>query len=91
MINRDKYLKGGVLSSMSGVEFYSLLAALFREADSENLEILREAFPGEHENLLKRYNAPYALLPGETATIDGTKMHRDAKPPYDITEVNDDN
>ncbi len=74
MISRDQYHKGGVLSSMPGVDFYTLLAALFREADSDNLEILKEAFPGVHEKLIERYNAPLSMLPGETAVIDGTKM-----------------
>ena len=49
--------------SAQGYPFYGLLAALFRDADTDNLERLDSAFPGFLEMLRKRYNAPGGVLP----------------------------
>ena len=50
-----------------GYAFYALLAGLMRDADTDNLERLKEAFPGFFEMLQARYNAPGGKLEGETA------------------------
>ena len=49
--------------SAQGHSFYGLLAALFRGADTDNLERLDSAFPGFLEMLQQRYNAPGGVLP----------------------------
>jgi len=48
-----------------GYSFYGLLAALFRDADTDNLERLSDAFPGFWETLQRRYYAPGGVLPEE--------------------------
>lgn len=45
--------------------FYALIMAAIRQADSDNLEALKEAFPETYHELRERYNAPGGLLPGE--------------------------
>ena len=58
--------------------FYSLIAAAIRQADSDNLEKLANAWPDVVADFRLRYNAPGGTLPGETVTsgahvlIDGT-------------------
>lgn len=59
--------------------FYSLLCALFRQADSDNLALLEDAFPETLHTFKKRVNAPGGLLPGETGIIDGTTYHRSSE------------
>ena len=53
--------------SASGYSFYGLLAALVRDADTDNLERLRNAFPGFVDMFQARYEAPGGVLP----EIDG--------------------
>jgi hypothetical protein len=45
--------------------FYGLIMAAMRRADTDNLELLRRAFPETHAELHARYHAPGGLLPGE--------------------------
>ncbi len=45
-----------------GNEFYSLLMAAARFADTDNLEKLAQAFPEQIAELRKRYNAPGGAL-----------------------------
>ena len=47
--------------------FYGLIMAAMRRADTDNLALLRRAFPETHAELLARYNAPGGCLPGEDA------------------------
>ena len=50
----------------SGNEFYSLLMAAIRFADTDNMEKLRGVFPDIINELKERYNAPGgALTPRE--------------------------
>ena len=51
--------------------FYAILMAVFRQADSDNLNKLREAFPEVGIEFVRRYNAPYGLLPEELQVKDG--------------------
>ena len=46
-------------------EFYGLIQACMRLADTDNLGALKRCWPSVWEDLQKRYNAPGGLLPGE--------------------------
>lgn len=48
--------------------FDSLIMAAMRKADSENIELLKDAFPEIWQELRARYNAPGGFLPGEPRT-----------------------
>lgn len=48
--------------------FYALIQAAMRQADTDNLEKLRTAWPDVWKDLEVRYNAPGGLLPGEDLT-----------------------
>ncbi len=45
--------------------FYALIMAAMRQADTDNLEQLKKAFPETWKELAERYNAPGGFLPGE--------------------------
>ena len=45
--------------------FYTVVMALFRRADTSNLEALKSAFADTFDEFWKRYNAPGGLLAGE--------------------------
>ena len=47
--------------------FYALIMAAARHADSDNLRLLRHAWPETIAELEARYNAPGGLLPSEMA------------------------
>ena len=51
--------------------FYALIMVAMRDADAENLEKLRAAWPEVWTELEARYNAPGGLLPGEWTKRDG--------------------
>ena len=46
-------------------DFYALLMAAMRNADTINAEKLKALFPEEYAELNQRYNAPGGLLPNE--------------------------
>ncbi len=48
--------------------FYALIMAAMRQADSDNIEKLKAAFPDTHEELKVRYNARGGYLPKEIFT-----------------------
>lgn len=50
---------------LSANPFYALLMAAMREADSNNIAKLKEAFPNTWVELKARYNAPGGRLEGE--------------------------
>jgi hypothetical protein len=45
-----------------GHSFYVLLAALMRQADTDNTDLLRAGWPGVWESLRKRRNAPLGVV-----------------------------
>lgn len=45
--------------------FYALIMAAMRQADTDNLELLKASWPGVYDELLRRYNAPDGVLPEE--------------------------
>ncbi|MHB1172824.1 MAG: hypothetical protein ACYCZY_10110 [Lacisediminihabitans sp.] len=48
--------------------FYALIMAAARKADSDNLMLLRAAWPATIAELQERYNAPGGFLDGEVAS-----------------------
>ena len=47
---------------LGNVPFYALIAVLMRRADSDNLELLKAAFPNIWADLQARYSAPGGKL-----------------------------
>lgn len=45
--------------------FYALIQAAMRKADTDNLALLRAAWPDLYDEFIARYNAPGGLLDGE--------------------------
>jgi len=50
---------------LEGYSFYTIIMAAMRQADTDNLELLKEAFPGMWQELQDRYNLPGGVYPGE--------------------------
>ena len=57
----------GLKITMHDYPFYALIQAAMRQADSDNIEKLKNAFPGTWEELKMRYNAPDGKLPEDNA------------------------
>jgi len=51
--------------SSGDTPFYALIMAAMRQADTANLALLREAFPGTWAELEARHDAPGGALPGD--------------------------
>jgi len=60
------YKQSEILSAQ-GWGFYQLLFAAIREADSDNLSKIRQAWPEVYQEFIDRYNAPGGLLLTERA------------------------
>jgi len=50
-------------------DFYSIIMAAMRRADSDNLEKLQSAFPRQAEELQVRYNAPGGYVSKDEARV----------------------
>ena len=48
---------------MRRYQFYALLAALIRQADTDNTEKIKATWPDIYESFLTRYNAPMGVVP----------------------------
>ena len=48
-----------------GYPFYAVIQAAMRQADSDNIELLKSCWPEVWEELWRRYNAPGGVLEGE--------------------------
>jgi hypothetical protein len=55
-----------VVTQYGDDEFYGLIQACMRLADTDNLEKLKSAWPDVYDDLVQHYNAPGGLLPGES-------------------------
>jgi len=55
----------GLKISSKNYPFYALIQAAMRQADSDNAQRLKQAWPKVWDELQARYNAPGGLLPGE--------------------------
>ena len=49
-----------------GYPFYALIMAAMRQADTDNMDNLKECWPRVHDELTRRYNAPGGVLPEES-------------------------
>jgi hypothetical protein len=49
--------------------FYALVMAAMRQADTHNVEALKQAFPETWGELVRRYNAPGGVLPEEAGAL----------------------
>jgi hypothetical protein len=54
-----------ILIESKGYPFYALIMAAMRQADTDNMVLLKTAFPGIYQELHDRYNAPGGILPKE--------------------------
>lgn len=59
-----------IVTSYGDDEFYGLIQACMRLADTDNLEKLKVGWPDVYNELVKRYNAPGGYLEG----IDPTDL-----------------
>lgn len=51
--------------AMEDYPFYAIVMAAMRQADTYNLQLLENAFPGTLRELQERYNAPGGILEGD--------------------------
>lgn len=51
--------------NIQGEPFYALVMAAMRQADTDNLALLREAFPETFAELVARIDARNGVLPGD--------------------------
>jgi hypothetical protein len=65
----NEYVKSQQLESVAmggdGNAFYALLMAAMRQADTDNLNALKLAFPLVYDELMQRFNAPGGVLKHE--------------------------
>ncbi len=59
-----EYIKGREIEAES-YPFYALIQAAMRQGDTNNVELLKAAWPKIWDELSKRYNAPDGILEGE--------------------------
>lgn len=70
-----EYIQGKEIFSHD-YPFYSLIQAAMRQADTDNSDRLRMAFPKVYEEVVQRYNAPGGLLEGDPGYASVTeKLH----------------
>lgn len=60
------YRRARALEADEDNDFYGYVMAAMMRADDRNLSRLKTLFPEVWDELNLRYNAPQALLPGET-------------------------
>lgn len=63
-MSHHDYMVGLEIEAMDP-SFYGIIQAAMRKADTRNLGLLQEAWPGVYDELRTRYNAPGGLLPSE--------------------------
>lgn len=49
-------------ASAHNYPFYALIMAAIRQADTDNLEKIKEAWPEVYQEFVNRYNAPGGIL-----------------------------
>ncbi len=65
LVGHHAYLQGREVAKQR-YNFYALLQAAMRQADTNNATVLRNAYPEVWAELQERYNAPNGLIPGDT-------------------------
>ena len=68
-MNRYDYLMSLEIAKKD-YPFYALIMAAMRQADSNNLDLLRAMWPAVWDQLEDRYNAPGGYLPGEMPEVE---------------------
>ena len=66
-MSRFDYLESMRLQDTS---FYALIMAAMRRADTQNLALLKDAWPDQWYELQARYNAPGGILEGESRSSE---------------------
>ncbi|MBA7635007.1 hypothetical protein ES703_42607 [subsurface metagenome] len=61
-MSRYDYLQSQEIAAMDR-PFYAIIMAAMRKADTDNLELLRDAFPQTFNELRERYHSPGGWLP----------------------------
>ena len=61
----DYKIGRSIVTQYADDEFYGLIQACMRLADTDNLEKLKKEWPEVWEDLQARYNAPGGKLPGD--------------------------
>ena len=61
-MSRYDYLESQKISGQN-YPFYALIMAAMRQADSDNIKLLRTAFPAVYVELNRRYTAPGGVIP----------------------------
>lgn len=84
MSHYDYEIGKKIWAEYSDDEFYGIVQALMRFADSTNLSLLQAAWPEVWTELQERYNAPGGLLPGEEPEESSDE------PPDCIPELDDE-
>lgn len=54
--------------------FYALLFAMIRQADTDNVEKIKRAWPDKWEEMQARYNAPGGILPEDGIESTGDQV-----------------
>jgi len=62
---------------LSSEPFYALIMAAMRQADTNNLEKLQQAWPNVLDELRKRYNAPGGALDDQEMAVLQREMELD--------------
>jgi hypothetical protein len=55
----------GIQIAIHDYPFYALIQAAMRQADTDNLEKLKAAFPEVHAEFMTRYNSPGGQVTGD--------------------------
>jgi len=63
------YIRSQAISALDE-QFYSLIMAAMRQAATDNLLKLKDAFPETHREWVARWHAPGGFLPGENPEVD---------------------
>ena len=65
----DEYHEGRRIAAQN-YPFYAIIQAAMRQADTDNLQKLKQEWPEVWEDLDKRWHAPGGYLPGESSEED---------------------
>ncbi len=65
MTYADYKLSQKIASEIDDDNYYAIIMAAMRMADSTNLDMLKRCWPAQFHELQARYNAPGGLLNGE--------------------------
>lgn len=61
-VSLDEYQESLIINSKD-YQFYALILAAMRQADSDNIELLKGAFPDVWDSFMVRYKEPFGVVP----------------------------